>query len=375
MSEKHLHIISFDVPWPADYGGVIDVFYKIKALWEQGVKVHLHCYQYGRPRAGELEKYCEEVNYYPRKTGWWSNFSKTPYIIRSRRSEELLRKLLKDDYPILCEGMHTCGILEDRRLAGRKIAYRAANVEHYYYQSLYRREQNRKRMYFFMVEAIRLKRWEPKLQRADVIFTISEADEAYYKKRFPDKQVVNLYAFFDNSDFGFREGRGTYILYQGNLSVNENLQAVDYILSELAPDLELPLVIAGKNPPEELQERVSKMSNVKLVPNPANAEMQRLMQQAHIHLLITFQPTGLKLKLLNALYQGRFVIANKEMLHGAGVESLVWQAGKREEILDAIGQLQKQEFGKEEMEKRKRVLKDLFDNQKRVAVLLSHLNW
>ncbi len=34
-SGEHIHLISFDVPFPADYGGVIDVFYKIKAkyLW------------------------------------------------------------------------------------------------------------------------------------------------------------------------------------------------------------------------------------------------------------------------------------------------------------------------------------------------------
>ena len=34
MTENHLHIISFDVPYPANYGGVIDVFYRVKALTE-----------------------------------------------------------------------------------------------------------------------------------------------------------------------------------------------------------------------------------------------------------------------------------------------------------------------------------------------------
>ena len=30
--EKHLHIVAFNVPLPANYGGVIDVFYRLKAL-------------------------------------------------------------------------------------------------------------------------------------------------------------------------------------------------------------------------------------------------------------------------------------------------------------------------------------------------------
>ena len=32
---KEIHIITFDIPYPANYGGVIDVFYKIKALKEK----------------------------------------------------------------------------------------------------------------------------------------------------------------------------------------------------------------------------------------------------------------------------------------------------------------------------------------------------
>ena len=64
MSEIYLHIISFDVPYPPSYGGVIDVFYKIKAFYEAGIKIHLHCFEYGRGKAAELEGLCESVSYY-----------------------------------------------------------------------------------------------------------------------------------------------------------------------------------------------------------------------------------------------------------------------------------------------------------------------
>ena len=39
MSDLHIHIVSFDIPYPANYGGVIDVFFKAKFLAEKGVKV------------------------------------------------------------------------------------------------------------------------------------------------------------------------------------------------------------------------------------------------------------------------------------------------------------------------------------------------
>jgi len=224
-----------------------------------------------------------------------------------------------------------------------------------------------------MAEAVRLKKWEPKLARADVIFTISEADEAYYRKRFPNQKVVNLFGFFDDAGFAMQEGRGDYILYQGNLSVNENQQAVDYILTELLPELPAPLIIAGKNPPQDLKERISKLKNVDLVPNPSNEEMQKLIREAHINLLLTFQPTGLKLKLLNALYQGRFCVANKEMLYGAGLDEVVETANEAAEILAKIKHLKEQDFSKEEIERRKSVLLARYDTQKRIALMLEHL--
>ena len=59
-----LHIVSFDIPYPANYGGVIVIFNQIKALQQQGVKVILHCFQYGdRKPQQELERFCHEVHY------------------------------------------------------------------------------------------------------------------------------------------------------------------------------------------------------------------------------------------------------------------------------------------------------------------------
>ena len=56
------------MPFPADYGGAIEEFYKIKSLYLCGVKVYLHCFIYGdRERQDELEMYCEKVYYYERK--------------------------------------------------------------------------------------------------------------------------------------------------------------------------------------------------------------------------------------------------------------------------------------------------------------------
>jgi hypothetical protein len=66
LIHKSLHIVSFDIPYPPIYGGIIDVFYKIKALKELGVSIHLHTFIYGKEKQPELENYCEKVHYYKR---------------------------------------------------------------------------------------------------------------------------------------------------------------------------------------------------------------------------------------------------------------------------------------------------------------------
>ena len=80
-SGKHLHIVSFNVPYPPDYGGVIDVFYKIKSLHDLGIKIYLHCFPYGREESEELNKICEKVYYYPRRKFYQAIYSNVPYIV------------------------------------------------------------------------------------------------------------------------------------------------------------------------------------------------------------------------------------------------------------------------------------------------------
>ena len=88
-SEKHIHIVSFDVPYPPNYGGVIDVFYKIKSLHKLGVKIHLHCFEYGRKTDDTLNNYCETVHYYERNMSITAFSFAVPFMVNSRKSDAL----------------------------------------------------------------------------------------------------------------------------------------------------------------------------------------------------------------------------------------------------------------------------------------------
>ncbi len=320
MAETHLHIVSFDVPWPADYGGVIDVYYKVKALAAQGVRVHLHCFEYGRGEAPELAELCESVHYYKRDTGKHQLLNSLPYVVLSRRSELLMDILCQDDHPILFEGLHSCYHLGDPRLAGRKRLVRTHNVEHDYYEALALAERGTFKRTYFAQEARKLRKFETVLSEADVILAISPNDQQHFAAHF--RNVKHIPAFHPSAKVDVPVGLGDFCLYHGALSVPENDKAALYLVNEVFKGLPIPLVIAGRGASPELRAAVARSNNVKLRLNIPTDEITALVKAAQVNVLPTFQATGIKLKLLLCLFIGRHVVCNTPMVQYTGLEEL-----------------------------------------------------
>ena len=367
-TDYHLHIIAFNVPYPANYGGVIDVFYRIKALVEAGVKVHLHCFQYGRGEAEILNR-CHEVHYYKRDVSIWKQFQREPFIVASRKSEALVQNLLKDDYPILCEGLHTTAVLNDPRLKGRAIFVRAHNVEHDYYRLLAESEPKFWKRRFYKSEAKKLYRYEPVLKKAKMIFAITEKDTAYFREKYGHAML--LPGFNALSKVCSETGRGDYVLYHGNLSVAENKAAADWLIDNVFSELDIPCVVAGLDPSDDLRELCERYPHVTLKANPEDAEMMDLIRNAQVNVMVTDQPTGLKLKLLNALYNGRFCLVNDDMVRGTSLDRLCIVAETPEQFIAEINRLMDEDFTNDDIEERDDALKELYQNEKNAQLILN----
>lgn len=370
--ERRLHIVSFDVPYPADYGGVIDVYYKIKALADQGVSIILHCYQYGRPEQKELEGLCEKVYYYPRLRGIFSVLSREPYIIYSRRSQSLLSHLLEDDAPVLFEGLHTCHFLSHPALSNRLRIVRACNIEHEYYHYLAKGTRSLFKKLYFSLESYRLHLFEKNLRYAHHILAITPRERDYFACRYPEVRVEWISGFHGDQKEKNQPGKGDYFLFHGKLSVLENELTAKRLI-RLAPQLPLPLVVAGRDPSPSLRKCVQKSENVRLEANVSGERMERLIEQASAHILVTNQPTGLKLKLLNALYSGRYIIANEEMVYGTGLEESVYRVKSDEDILRQASAIASREFTLEEQERRAKLLSPRYDDFYNAQLLLEIL--
>lgn len=336
---SHLNIISFNVPYPPNYGGIIDVYYKLKALHAHGIRIILHCFDYGRGKAPELEVLCEKVYYYERRTGLRSNLTLLPYNVYSRRDPELIRNLLSNDYPILFEALHTCYYLDDKRLKNRFKIYRESNIEHDYYYHLSKASRGWVKKVFLRIEAWRYKQYEKILNHADLMLVVSTADTDYLKREFPQVKVEYMPSFHANDQVTIEPGQSDFILYHGNLSVDENEQAALFLISELFSKLTYKCIIAGMNPSQHLKEAASSYPNIEIKASPSQEEMDYLVRNAQVQALITFQDTGLKLKLLNSLFSGRHVMVNSLMLTGSGLDDLCVIANTPEEMISTCEKL------------------------------------
>lgn len=361
--------MSFDVPFPANYGGVIDVFYKLVNLHRAGVKIILHCYEYGRGEQKELEKYCSKVHYYKRKTSFLKQLSKVPYIIKSRTSEELIKNLQKDNHPILFEGLHTCYYLNDSRLKGRMKIYRESNIEHHYYYHLAHAEENGLKKLYFVTEARKLYSFQSQLMHADQMLVVSTSDQKYLQAEFPGKAIDYLPSFHPYEKITCTPGKGEYVLYHGNLGVSENIKAAEYLVKHVFSKIKHPVIIAGLNPSAKIYDWVKEFPNITIIANPKEPHMQELLENAHVHCLYTHQATGLKLKLVNVLYSGRFCVCNDNMLEGTALHNTCEVKNSPEEIIESIDDCFKKEFSTEMVEARKEALA-IFDNDQKTRQLI-----
>ena len=358
-----------DVPWPADFGGVTDLYYKIKWLHAAGIHIHLHCFVNKRPPQPYLEKYCESVQYYKRKTRG-IHLLTLPYIVASRSNQELISNLGKDDHPVLLEGVHCTYPLYTGKLTHRKVFLRLHNTEHIYYENLAANESNIFKKLYFRNEARLLKKYEKLIAPMVPVWSVSETDANYYRDTFAaDAHFLPVFLPWEAA--AGKSGFGDYCLYHGNLSVNENEKAAEWLISAVFRGMNIPFIIAGKGPSVKLRKLIDKYDRVQLVADPAENDMQNLVENAQVNVLPSMNSTGVKLKLLNALFNGRHCLVNSAAAAGSGVEQLCSIAETASAFQEKTGQLFLENFLESAMQDRSTALKAFYNNEQNTRRLIA----
>ncbi|RYZ30047.1 MAG: glycosyltransferase [Chitinophagaceae bacterium] len=363
-----LHIVCLDAPSPPDYGGAIDMHYKVKALAETGKKIILHYFDYNAKRGTDgLEKFCTAIYSYQRKPIYRSLLLSQPFIVQSRINENLIKRLNQDNEPILLEGLHCSGIIPFLN-DPKRVVLRMHNEEGSYYHYLAQSEPSFLKKKYLIQESKFLKRYQHKLDKQIKLACLSQFDMEAFNT---DDQFQNLHflpCFIPWQQLTNKEGSGDYCLYHGNMSVSENEEAALWLLKNVFSRVEVPLIIAGKRVSNRLVKIALQHKNVSIINNPTVVQLDELIQNAQINVLPSMNNTGVKLKLLNALLNGRYCITNINGVKGAGINAGLFVEDDPAEWITLIEKTFHQTFTPNEMLSRQEIL-DIYDNQKNAIKL------
>jgi hypothetical protein len=357
MQEKVLQIVSFDLPFPPKYGGAIDVFYKIKALNEIGYSIVLHCFvKEHHTVPPELTALIKKCYYYRLNQTIFSFFSSLPISIKSRNSKELLLNLKKIKGPILFESLKVTGLLEKH--AFQEMFLRLHNVESAYFRGLAKSESNYFMKIIYFLEGLKFERFERKMNYYEAVFTLSKNEQIWSEKRNKNARYVPLFhgnvALKDLTPFG------KYAIYSGDMRTADNKKAVEYLISVFNKVQDYDLVIAVSEGIDFVQNKIGKAKNITAVQIDNYTHLQLLLAEAHINVMVSFQASGTKLKLVNALFNSRHCLINENMVDDDSVLSLCKIASNETEFIQQISLLKLQPFT--DFDRRKQLLSEVYDD-------------
>jgi len=342
MKDKPLHIISFDNPFPPDYGGVIDVFYKIKALHGVGFKIYLHCFTEDRFEVStELKNITEHIYIYSKNKNPFFLFSKYPFPVICRFRPELIGNLAKIDAPVLFEGLHTTMVLRKVKLPNKKFL-RLHNIESNFYKGMSRNETNYFKKIAYHFAAKKYIEYQRTIPDFDHVFTLSHYENDFVKT-MTDK-VSYIPVFHGNEKKEMLSEFGEFALYHGDLRLADNKNAAKFLIKVFNQIPDYKLIIASSNGKRLILKRIGDAKNIEFVELKTDGQLDNLFKKAHINVMLSFQKSGTKLKLINALFKSRFCLVNENMIDDADVLKFCELANTKDEFIAQINTLRTKPF-------------------------------
>ncbi|SCY02403.1 hypothetical protein SAMN02927903_00555 [Flavobacterium caeni] len=366
MPSQPLHIVSFDNPYPPVYGGVIDVFFKLKALHAIGFEIYLHCFVDQLPvDTTELEKYTTRLYWYPRSKNVLKLLASTPFSVGSRYHESIVGNIASVDAPVLFEGLQPTFVLRKHALAGQKKFLRLMNIESDYYGGLSGSERNLIKKVLYGFESRKYVRYQKTMADFENVFTLSVHETDYVAQRYGNAVYVPV--FHGNTRVASLSEFGDYAFYNGDLRLADNQRAALFLIDVFRALPDIKLVIASDHGKRLIERAIGDASNIEHTTIRDAKHFDELMAGAHVCVMLSFQQSGTKLKAVNALYKSRHCLINANMIDDPGVRGLCTMASTKSEFIGAVKRLSEVPY--RDSENRQKVLDAVLNDQKNAQKL------
>ena len=321
------HIWSMDRLEPPRYGGTLEVLGQVRAAVARGEQVVLHAFT--RNPWPHSEPFAEVQTNVLRRASWPRNLA--PWIVQSRQTRIARHQAAVQRGAVTYHGIHCSGL-------GTQGTLRLHNPESAYYASLARSASGLRRAYY-LAEAWALRRWERRLARTWMgsVSAITPLDAATWNALAPRSRAQWVPP---HHPFAVRIPQGhaptQMVLAVGKFSVEENAVALRALLAA-NPPLE-PLCLAGHN---------ALQGTPHYVDRPSDPELDALYAQAQVVVVHAEHQLGIKFKLIQALLQGRHIVAHHHAVAGLDLGSRVRTYATWSEAYERIREAQNEPWSAE----------------------------
>jgi len=189
------------------------------------------------------------------------------------------------------------------------------------------------------------------------VFTLSVHENEIVNSWYND--VSYLPVFHGNVIGDPLTEKGNYALYHGDLRLPDNKKAAQFLIEVFKKIPTYKLVIASSNGKEMILPLIENQPNMVFEALTSETQLDTLLREAHINVLLSFQKSGTKLKVINALFKSRFCLINQNMVDDENLLQLCELATNEAEFIAKINELKGLPY---------------LDNDRRTAVLNEVLN-
>lgn len=327
------------LPYPPASGGQIRTLNLLKYLSKNHSITLIALYKNEKEKkyASYLESYCDKIYVCKRAEKPWqpgnilkSIFSLTPFLIVRNFSEEAKRtveSLLRTrQFDII--HAETFYIMPHIPKTKIPIFLLEQTIEYKVYQHfvgtlpLFIRG-------FFYPDVVKLKSSEIYYwKQASVVGSVSDYDQKLIRKVAPgiDPVIIPNGAGDDMfvDKLATKKTGSPKLLFVGNFSWLQNIEAAQYIINELYPLIRdipgLKIIIAGQNAKAKLRIPDSPHIEITDIPQDDSTLVKKLYHEATLFIAPIYGPGGTRLKILAAMASGLPIISTKTGVEGLGVE-------------------------------------------------------
>lgn len=318
-------VVCSDFPFPADHGGRVDTWGRIKVLAELGWKIHLVVCGKQMPSKEDMDavsSYVEEIKLCDRRSKLADLLHIIPMQAQSRN--ELRHVNIEGDYDyVLLEGDYVYPILKNPRIRHENVILRVHNDEAVYFKALARSTKNVLHKLYYHMESSKFSALQKKmLEKVDKYLFISSKEFESFKKQNPLAKSMFLPPPVTEDTFRESAFQHKNVVFIGSLFMPNNREAIQWYLTHIHPHMlkepDYKFIVAGNSRKQSLSwlEQYD-LTNVVLHDTPKS--LDEIYKIGYLFVNPMQNGAGVKLKTIEAIQNGLPVISTSIGYEGTGL--------------------------------------------------------